>query len=99
MARHQGMIVDYPSNGVTRARTDAAPLYIFASPGAPHAFAVQRQLLSDDHGGRIWLQPLARYRGDALARRCDVRRVRFVRVLARRSERSGVVGRLSTRRP
>ena len=69
---------------------DAAPARV-GPRRAGHAPVVQRALRGDAHRLGRGLQPLARHRGDPLARGRDVRRLGLVRLPARHRQRRRVV--------
>ena len=85
--------------GRRRARLRAAvraPIQLASRRDPPHAPAVERPLRGDGDGRRLGLQPLARHRRDALARRRDPRLVGQLSLPARHPERRRVVGRATS---
>ena len=89
------------NGAATRAGTAAPTVRRVPRPRRPrpdHASAVQRPLRRDADGRRRRLQPLARHRGDALARGCDLRRLGLLHLPARHPQRRGLVGRLAAGR-
>ena len=83
------------------ARTRAsggAPLQFSARRHSAHATAFQWPLRRDADLGGLRLQPLARYRHHALARRSHARLLGQIHLSARRADRQCVVGGLSAER-